>query len=98
MIGSPQDPPGTASRPRGWLGRRGKLSSGVLVAVIIAAFMAGGIAMMVQEWWLFWLSAGAVIASAAGWLIKGTGGTAAGQEPSGSKRHADRPLARASRR
>jgi hypothetical protein len=39
----------------------GKPSSWIFVAVIIAAFMAGGIAIIVQSWWLFWLSVGTVL-------------------------------------
>jgi len=47
-------------RPRSWL----------LVAVVLAAFVAGGVALIAQLWWLFWVCAAAVVLSpAAGRLI-----------------------------
>jgi hypothetical protein len=39
----------------------GKLSSWVVVAMVIAAFTAGGVALVVQSWWLFWTCAGIVV-------------------------------------
>jgi hypothetical protein len=35
----------------------------VLVAVIIAAFVAGGAALITGSWWLFWACAGIVVLS-----------------------------------
>lgn len=43
--------------------RHGKPSSWVLISVIVAAFIAGGVALIVQYWWLFWVSAGVVLLS-----------------------------------
>lgn len=43
--------------------RHGKPSSWVLVAVVVAAFVAGGVAVIVQSWLLFWVSAGVVLVS-----------------------------------
>lgn len=35
----------------------------MLVGVIIAAFCAGGVALIVHLWWLFWVCAGIVFVS-----------------------------------
>jgi hypothetical protein len=49
----------------------GKPSSWVFIAVIITAFMTGGIAIIVQSWVLFWLSAGVVLVGMpAGWIVR----------------------------
>jgi hypothetical protein len=41
----------------------GKTSSWVLVAVIIAAFAAGGVALIIQNWALFFVCVGIVVLS-----------------------------------
>jgi hypothetical protein len=43
--------------------QHGKPASWVLVAVIIAAFVAGGVAIVTRVWWLFWTCAGIVALS-----------------------------------
>jgi hypothetical protein len=35
----------------------------VLVGIVIAAFCAGGVAIIEHLWWLFWLCAGVVVLS-----------------------------------
>ncbi|PRY02592.1 hypothetical protein [Allonocardiopsis opalescens] len=48
----------------------GSLRSWLLVAVVIAAFVAGGIALIINAWWLFWTAAAIVVLSVpAGKLI-----------------------------
>ena len=47
----------------------GRPSPWVLVTVIIAAVMAAGIALIVANWWLFWLSAGAALLSVPAGLV-----------------------------
>jgi hypothetical protein len=66
------DPPRSAERPLSrHVRRHGKPSSRVLAAVIIAAFITGGIAIVAQSWWLFWLGSGVVLVSpVAGWIIQ----------------------------
>lgn len=49
----------------------GKLSSWVLVAVVLAAFTAGGIALIVQAWTLFWICVAVVILSVPAGLVIG---------------------------
>lgn len=39
----------------------GKPSSWALVAVVIAAFITGGVAIMTHAWWLFWACTGIVV-------------------------------------
>ncbi|MBV9381735.1 MAG: hypothetical protein JOY82_15710 [Streptosporangiaceae bacterium] len=43
--------------------RHGKPASWVLVGVIIVAFVLGGVAIIIREWWLFWACAGVVALS-----------------------------------
>jgi hypothetical protein len=43
--------------------RNGNPSSWVVVAFVIVGFMAGGIAVIEQMWWLFWLSTGVILIS-----------------------------------
>lgn len=48
----------------------GKPSSWVLVAAVIAAFMSGGIGIILQSWWLFWLSVAVILLGMpASWLV-----------------------------
>jgi MFS family permease len=55
------------------LDERGKPSAWIVVAGLIPAFLAGGIALIVQNWWLFWLSAAVVVLSLpASWIIHGS--------------------------
>lgn len=59
---TPETRPGGQAhgRPRSWL----------LVALILAAFVVGGIALIAQTWWLFWVCAGVVVLGvAAGKLV-----------------------------
>jgi hypothetical protein len=63
MSASVQGPPRGVARPVGEDAyQHGNPRSWVLAAVI-AAFMAAGIAIIVQLWWLFWLSAAVVVLS-----------------------------------
>jgi MFS family permease len=39
----------------------GKPSSWVLVGAVAAAFIAGGVALIIQSWWLFWMAVGVVV-------------------------------------
>jgi hypothetical protein len=49
-------------RPLGGHSRlHGRPSSWVLVTVVIAAFVVGGFAIVVHQWWLFWVSVAAVV-------------------------------------
>ena len=41
----------------------GRPGSWTLVVVVIGAFFAGGLAIIVRAWWLFWLCAGIVLLS-----------------------------------
>jgi hypothetical protein len=41
----------------------GRPGSWVLVGVVIAAFFAGGLAIIARAWWLFWVCAGIVALS-----------------------------------
>jgi hypothetical protein len=50
--------------------RHGRPVSWALVAVIIVAFCVGGVAIIIRQWWLFWVAAGIVAASVpVGWGI-----------------------------
>lgn len=53
---TPEPHPGGSAhgRPGSWL----------LVAVVLAAFAAGGVALIAQLWWLFWVCVGVVVLSA----------------------------------
>ncbi|HLX47780.1 MAG TPA: hypothetical protein VKS82_05570 [Streptosporangiaceae bacterium] len=62
--------PGQGSRPWQQIEHRhvpegghphGRPSSWVVVAVVIAAFTAGGVSLVVQSWWLFWTCAGIIV-------------------------------------
>lgn len=84
----------------------GKPSSWVLVAVVTAAFIAGGVAIVAQAWWLFWTSVGIVVlAFPAGWaagIMSDTvswGSTPAGGDspPAGEEAEPGRDRAPASR-
>ena len=56
--------PESEPRPVSERGRpHGKISSWLLVTAVITAFTAGGIALIVQSWWLFWLCAAVVVLS-----------------------------------
>lgn len=63
--------PAEQPHPVGEGGRsHGRVSSWILVFVVIAAFVAGGLAMIMHAWWLFWVCLGAVVLSVpAGGLI-----------------------------
>jgi hypothetical protein len=41
--------------------RNRKPSSRALVSVVIASFIALGVSLIVDQWWLFWLGAGVVL-------------------------------------
>lgn len=41
----------------------GTLRSWLLVALVLAAFVAGGIALVGQVWWLFWVCTGVIVLS-----------------------------------
>lgn len=41
----------------------GRLRSWLLVGLILAAFVVGGIALIAQTWWLFWVCVGVVVLS-----------------------------------
>lgn len=43
--------------------RHGRISSWILVAVVVAAFCAGGVAIVVHLWWLFWVCVGIAVAA-----------------------------------
>lgn len=55
-------PPETTGRPEAHPGGQahGRLRSWLLVGLILAAFVVGGIALIAQAWWLFWVCAGIV--------------------------------------
>jgi hypothetical protein len=56
--------PESEPRPISESGRpHGKLSSWLLVAVVTAAFLCGGIAMITHAWWLFWTCVAVVLLS-----------------------------------
>lgn len=50
-------------RPQPGGGAHGRVSSWIFVIVVIAAFLAGGIALVVDLWWLFWVGVGIVVLS-----------------------------------
>ena len=62
----------SGERPIGGYARpKGKPSSLAFVVVIITGFMGGGIAIIVQSWWLFWLSVGVILLGLPGsWLVR----------------------------
>lgn len=47
----------------GYSERHGRVSSWILVSVVVAAFCAGGAALIVHLWWLFWACVGVVVAA-----------------------------------
>jgi hypothetical protein len=53
--------PQTQETIAGYSERHGRISSWVLVAVVVAAFCAGGAAIIAHLWWLFWASLGIVV-------------------------------------
>lgn len=56
--------PESEPRPVSEHGRpHGRLSSWLLIVVVIAAFACGGIAMITHIWWLFWVSLAVVLLS-----------------------------------
>lgn len=61
---------GSAPEPHPGGSPHGRLRSWLLVAVVLAAFLAGGVALIAHLWWLFWVCVGIVVLSApAGRLI-----------------------------
>ena len=42
----------------------GKLSSWLLIGVVIAAFLAGGAAIITHTWWLLWTCVGVIVVAA----------------------------------
>jgi hypothetical protein len=59
----------------------GKHSSWMPVTVIIAAFMGGGIGIIVQSWWLFWLSVGLILLGMpASWLVRSVSHTVVAED------------------
>ena len=52
--GEPQPQPG---------GEHGRVPSWIYVFVVIAAFLAGGVALVADLWWLFWVGVGVVVLS-----------------------------------
>lgn len=53
----PQTQETVAGRPE----RHGRISSWILVAVVIVAFCVGGAAIIARLWWLFWVCVGVVV-------------------------------------
>jgi hypothetical protein len=45
----------------GYSERHGRVSSWVLVAVVVVAVCVGGAAIIVRLWWLFWVCVGVVV-------------------------------------
>jgi fatty acid desaturase len=45
----------------GYTERHGRRASWVLVIVVVAAFCAGGVAIITHLWWLFWVCVGVVV-------------------------------------
>jgi hypothetical protein len=41
----------------------GKVTSWVLIGVVIAAFIAGGAAIIIHAWWLLWICVGVTVAA-----------------------------------
>jgi hypothetical protein len=73
---------------------KGKPSSLAFVAVIIAGFMGGGIAIIVQSWWLFWLSVAVILLGLpASWLVRVIRETAVAEEQLVDRLPGDRPAA-----
>lgn len=42
-------------------GHRGRPGSWVAVLIIVAGFVLGGVALIVSQWWMFWVGAGVVV-------------------------------------
>ena len=63
-----EDRAATVSAPA----RHGHLASAVLVALVLAAFAGGGVALILNLWWLFWVSAAVVLASVPAGKVIGT--------------------------
>ncbi|HEY3686865.1 MAG TPA: hypothetical protein VGL93_27770 [Streptosporangiaceae bacterium] len=62
--------PGSEPTPRPGGHAHGRVPSWLLVGVVIAAFIAGGVAVIDQIWWLFWAAVAVVVLSpAAGRLV-----------------------------
>ncbi len=55
--GQPHARPALGGHPHG------KPSSWVLTGIVIVAFMAGGAALILHLWWLFWVCVGVVVLS-----------------------------------
>jgi hypothetical protein len=53
--------PQTQQTIGGYSERHGRVSSWVLVAVVVVAFCVGGAAIIVRLWWLFWVCVGIVV-------------------------------------
>jgi hypothetical protein len=77
----------------------GKPASWVLVAVVVAAFTIGGVAIIEHAWWLLWTCAGvAVLAIPAGKVVGimsdtvSWGSTQGATQDSGQDQEGDRPL------
>jgi hypothetical protein len=51
----------SARRPQTRGNPHGKRSSWVLVSAVVLAFAAGGVALALHLWWLFWACAGVVV-------------------------------------
>jgi hypothetical protein len=63
-----EDRAATVSAPA----RHGHLASAVLVALVLAAFAGGGVALILNIWWLFWASAAVVLISVPAGKVIGT--------------------------
>lgn len=84
------DVPQTDDRPQRALGGHthvhGRPASWVLVAVIIAAFIAGGFAIVFRAWWLFWACAGVVALSVPAGALIGIMNDTVLEEPTNDER------------
>ena len=54
---------GSEPQPRPGGGAHGRIPSWIFVFVVIAAFLVGGIALVADVWWLFWVGVGVVVLS-----------------------------------
>jgi hypothetical protein len=63
MSASVQGPPRGVERPVGEDAYQHANPRSWVLAAVMAAFMAAGIAIIVQLWWLFWLSAAVILLS-----------------------------------